>query len=188
MELLFALLLLKSFSSSTTTTTTSTTTTPNILILLVDDMGWGDVGFNGNTTIDTPNIDSLARYLLAGKPDQLSPHTNPHQARRDPDSQPRRSLPLHSQQVIIAGRFLPSSSFHLLSRAFYIYNHAPLHCYSRSCGSPTKLSIFTPLAYLTQDCDFFANATKFSAEEKEHTMSESKCVFVFFISISGLPC
>ena len=123
MELLFALLLYKSFSSYTTTTTTSTTTTPNILILLVDDMGWGDVGFNGNTTIDTPNIDSLARYLLAGKPDQLSPHTNPHQARRDPDSQPRRSFPLHSQQVIIAGIFLPGSSFHLLSRAFYIYNH-----------------------------------------------------------------
>ena len=59
MELLFALLipLLSFFSPSYSTTYTS----PNILILLVDDMGWGDVGFNGNTTIDTPNIDALAR-------------------------------------------------------------------------------------------------------------------------------
>ncbi len=34
---------------------------PNILIVLTDDQGWGDVGFNGNLKIDTPNIDSLAR-------------------------------------------------------------------------------------------------------------------------------
>ena len=59
MELLFALLilLLPFFSPAYSTTSTS----PNIVILLVDDMGWGDVGFNGNTTIDTPNIDALAR-------------------------------------------------------------------------------------------------------------------------------
>ena len=59
MELLFALLIpfLSFFSPSYSTTSTS----PNIVILLVDDMGWGDVGFNGNTTIDTPNIDALAR-------------------------------------------------------------------------------------------------------------------------------
>ena len=59
MELLFAFLipLLSFFSPAYSTTSNS----PNILILLVDDMGWGDVGFNGNTTIDTPNIDALAR-------------------------------------------------------------------------------------------------------------------------------
>ncbi|CAF0891183.1 unnamed protein product [Adineta steineri] len=39
----------------------SKSTTPNILIFLVDDLGYGDLGCYGNSTIDSPNIDSLAR-------------------------------------------------------------------------------------------------------------------------------
>ncbi|PAA46944.1 hypothetical protein BOX15_Mlig016134g2, partial [Macrostomum lignano] len=34
---------------------------PNILILLVDDLGFGDIGANGNTTIRTPNVDRIAK-------------------------------------------------------------------------------------------------------------------------------
>lgn len=33
---------------------------PNLIIILVDDMGYGDVGFNGCTDIPTPNIDRIA--------------------------------------------------------------------------------------------------------------------------------
>ncbi len=33
---------------------------PNIIILYVDDLGYGDVGFNGATAVRTPNIDQLA--------------------------------------------------------------------------------------------------------------------------------
>lgn len=33
---------------------------PNILFILADDLGYGDIGANGNALIDTPNIDTLA--------------------------------------------------------------------------------------------------------------------------------
>jgi arylsulfatase A len=33
---------------------------PNVVMLFVDDMGYGDVGFNGNPVVPTPNIDALA--------------------------------------------------------------------------------------------------------------------------------
>ena len=34
---------------------------PNIVVILADDQGWGDLGFTGNTSVATPQIDSLAR-------------------------------------------------------------------------------------------------------------------------------
>src|SRR3546814_542004 len=34
---------------------------PNILFVLVDDMGYGDLSIMGNTKIETPNLDKLAR-------------------------------------------------------------------------------------------------------------------------------
>ncbi|GAB3658859.1 hypothetical protein GCM10028791_32070 [Echinicola sediminis] len=34
---------------------------PNVLIILSDDQGWGDVGFNGGTDIPTPHLDQLAK-------------------------------------------------------------------------------------------------------------------------------
>lgn len=34
---------------------------PNILFILVDDLGWSDVGFNGSRVYETPHIDQLAR-------------------------------------------------------------------------------------------------------------------------------
>ena len=37
------------------------TTRPNIVVILADDQGWGDLSIHGNTNLQTPNIDSLAR-------------------------------------------------------------------------------------------------------------------------------
>lgn len=33
---------------------------PNVIIILADDIGYGDLGFNGEPTINTPNVDNLA--------------------------------------------------------------------------------------------------------------------------------
>jgi arylsulfatase A-like enzyme len=35
-------------------------TSPNVIFLMADDLGFGDVGFNGNEVIDTPNLDRMA--------------------------------------------------------------------------------------------------------------------------------
>lgn len=36
-------------------------TKPNVVVFLADDSGWGDYSINGNTNLQTPNIDSLAK-------------------------------------------------------------------------------------------------------------------------------
>lgn len=40
---------------------TSAAKTPNIIVILADDVGWGDAGCYGATKVKTPNIDRLAR-------------------------------------------------------------------------------------------------------------------------------
>ena len=37
---------------------------PNVILILMDDMGWRDVGFAGNTFVETPHIDRLAKSGL----------------------------------------------------------------------------------------------------------------------------
>ena len=34
---------------------------PNIVLILADDLGWGDVGFNGRSEWSTPSLDELAK-------------------------------------------------------------------------------------------------------------------------------
>ena len=49
---------------------------PNIIIILPDDMGWSDVGYNGSV-IKTPNIDKLAKSGLILTHNYVSPTCTP---------------------------------------------------------------------------------------------------------------
>lgn len=61
--LLCSIILFISISCNTKENNTNTTK-PNIIYILADDLGYGDVGVYGQTKIETPNIDALAREGL----------------------------------------------------------------------------------------------------------------------------
>ena len=54
------LLILLLFISGSSCITNKTEKEPNVIFMLVDDMGWMDIGANGSTFYETPNIDRLA--------------------------------------------------------------------------------------------------------------------------------
>lgn len=58
---LISLVLTLSSFSNTNSEEEVTAQKPNIIIIMVDDMGWRDVGFMGSEYYETPNIDNLAR-------------------------------------------------------------------------------------------------------------------------------
>ena len=37
---------------------------PNIVLIMADDQGWGDTGYNGRPELKTPNLDDLAKSGL----------------------------------------------------------------------------------------------------------------------------
>jgi arylsulfatase A-like enzyme len=55
-------------------------TKPNIVIILADDQGWGDLSYNGNTSLHTPNIDQLAKRGASFEYFYVSPVCSPTRA------------------------------------------------------------------------------------------------------------
>jgi len=53
---------------------------PNVIILLTDDQGYGDIGFNGNKLIHTPNMDILAKESVRLNNFHVSPTCSPTRA------------------------------------------------------------------------------------------------------------
>ena len=60
MTLIRSFLLLMIISVCACSKKPGTPTAPNILLIMCDDLGWGDVGFNGNSFVKTPHLDYLA--------------------------------------------------------------------------------------------------------------------------------
>ena len=60
-------------------TNAETESRPNMVLVMADDMGFGDLGFTGNPLIETPNLDAMARRSArlsgAGRPAVLSKRT-----------------------------------------------------------------------------------------------------------------
>ena len=54
----------------------SAATQPHILLLLVDDLGWSDVGYHGSK-IRTPNVDKLAREGVILENYYVQPYCTP---------------------------------------------------------------------------------------------------------------
>ncbi len=57
-----------------------TKTQPNIILILSDDQGWGDLSCNGNTNIQTPNIDKLAETGITFERFYVCPVCSPTRA------------------------------------------------------------------------------------------------------------
>ena len=53
---------------------------PNVILIVTDDQGWGDFGFNGNPVLQTPHLDALAEEGVLFERFYVSPVCSPTRA------------------------------------------------------------------------------------------------------------
>ena len=53
---------------------------PNIILIVTDDQGWGDLSFNGNSNLQTPNLDNLAKNGVSFENFYVQPVCSPTRA------------------------------------------------------------------------------------------------------------
>lgn len=53
---------------------------PNIVLIVADDQGWGDLSSSGNSNLNTPNIDAIAKYGITFENFYVQPVCSPTRA------------------------------------------------------------------------------------------------------------
>ena len=85
------------------------TQSPNIVLVMADDQGWGQVGYNGHPTLKTPHLDAMAasgirfnRFYAAG------PVCSPTRASVLTGRSPNRTgVPSHGYNLCLQEKTLP---------------------------------------------------------------------------------
>ncbi|MBS0260345.1 MAG: sulfatase [Planctomycetes bacterium] len=92
----------------------ASTRPPNIVFILMDDMGWRDVGFMGNAFVETPHIDRLAKNgLVFTQSYSGAPNCAPTRACLMSGQYP----PRHGIYTVVDPRQPPGSPWHRLLAA-----------------------------------------------------------------------
>ncbi len=87
---------------------------PNVILILIDDMGWRDVGFMGNRFVETPALDALARGgLLFTQAYASAPNCAPTRA----CLMSGQVTPRHGVYTVVDPRQPPGSAWHKLLAA-----------------------------------------------------------------------
>ncbi len=87
---------------------------PNIILVLMDDMGWRDVGFMGNRFVETPHIDRLAKSgLVFTQAYASAPNCAPTRA----CLMSGQYTPRHGIYTVVDPRQPPGSPWHKLQAA-----------------------------------------------------------------------
>lgn len=87
---------------------------PNVILILMDDMGWRDVGFMGNRFVETPHIDRLAKSgLVFTQAYASAPNCAPTRA----CLMSGQYTPRHGIYTVVDPRQPPGSPWHKLQAA-----------------------------------------------------------------------
>ena len=87
---------------------------PNVILILIDDMGWRDVGFMGNRFVETPALDALARGgLVFTQAYASAPNCAPTRA----CLMSGQVTPRHGVYTVVDPRQPPGSPWHKLLAA-----------------------------------------------------------------------
>lgn len=87
---------------------------PNVILVLMDDMGWRDVGFMGNSFVETPHLDALAeRGMVFTQAYASAPNCAPTRA----CLMSGQYTPRHGIYTVVDPRQPPGSPWHKLTAA-----------------------------------------------------------------------